>query len=167
MAQARGLIIPHRRGPPKGPEKKGMSTRKKERLRGTSKQPRSDTEPEAAKVVSPNTFIIEPTRPFNRDLAQKTLDTVFEGLCSRYKYTKETGPKFAKLAANVLLVVIRDLKFSRYKLVCSVDIVENIRQTYASSISQLYDTNYDQVVATSQNNMYCFATAVVYGLYFD
>ncbi|XP_064606928.1 dynein light chain Tctex-type 5-like isoform X2 [Liolophura sinensis] len=119
------------------------------------------------RVHHENTYHLEPPVKFRLDLVQPILDRVLAANLHDRKYDPLECSVLAKSLAQDIRVKVKELGFKRYKIVSHVTIGEKKEQTVRMGSRFLWDTERDNYASASFENIHLFATATVFGIYFE
>lgn len=134
---------------------------------------RSGTEQSSVSLRKPakleNTYRLtpHPDAKFNCSRVEKALRSILESFLAAEEYQADKCSKMAQNLTEVIKERIKDMGFTRYKLVCNVVIGQQANQGMQGASRCLWNPDFDTYATASYKNTSLFAMATVYGLYFE
>lgn len=82
-------------------------------------------------------------------------------------YDAKTAPQMAKTCSSMLTTAVKELGYTEYKIVCVVTVGQVNGQGVRMGSRCLSDSKHDTWASSSFKNTSLFATAQVYGIYYE
>ena len=98
---------------------------------------------------------------------KRVIKAVLERFLSSEKYNAKTSSKICKEIAQQLRFEIKELGFSRHKIVCQVLLSENKEQGLKVASRCLWGEGTDCFESATYSNTSLYAIAMVHGAYYD
>ncbi|KAI4467312.1 t-complex-associated-testis-expressed 1/ dynein light chain [Holotrichia oblita] len=114
-----------------------------------------------------NTYKLDSEKPFNVDKVEKILKEVLMEALDNLTYDADKVPKQAKWASSMIRAKVKEQEYDRYKLVCNVTIGEKRSQDMFATYRFLWDAERDKHACYVYENMYVYAIAVCFGIYYE
>ena len=115
-----------------------------------------------------NTYRLEPSRKFEASKVRAIIEDV---LASQLKeddlYDHKAHRQLVKSLAEIIKGRVKDLKYERYKIVCSVTIGQLKEQGMRIGSRCCWDPKWDTFAEGSFKNKNIFAVATVWGVYYE
>ena len=117
-----------------------------------------------------NTYRMEPTLRadiFNPTRVENIMHTVLEAYLKGETYDAKMSTNLAQNISEVIKGRVKDLGYTRYKLVCNVLIGQDIHQDVRVASRCLWDDSLDNYATVNYKNGNLFAIASMYATYFE
>ncbi|KAK9728532.1 Tctex-1 family [Popillia japonica] len=114
-----------------------------------------------------NTYKLDSEKPFNVDKVEKILKEVLMEALDNLTYDADKVPKQAKWASSMIRAKVKEQEYDRYKLICNVTIGEKRSQDMFATYRFLWDAERDKHASYVYENMYVYAIAVCFGIYYE
>ena len=114
-----------------------------------------------------NTYKMEPEKPFNIKLVKEIITETLESSLKDEKYNFTKYRMFCQSISQKICDRVKSLGFSRYKIVCVVNVGEKRGQGLRIGSRCLWNTKYDKRVEGVYERADVYAVAVVYGAFYE
>jgi hypothetical protein len=123
----------------------------------------------AMPVKLQNTYRMEPEDEdtFRCPRVQRVIESVLNNFLQDETYAAAKCAALAQSIGDVIKGRVKDMGFTRYKLVCTVMIGENGDHSVQQANRCLWNTSTDNCAFGTFKNKTLFAVAAVYGVYFE
>lgn len=118
-------------------------------------------------VAMENTFKMAPDRKFPERDVRSILEEILTERLAEAKYDAEQCRQLSKTISDTVKNRVKDLNIQRYKIICLVHIGQLGNQAMRIGSRCLWDTNCDTFASFDFKNGSLFASATVYGVYFE
>lgn len=113
------------------------------------------------------TYQLGPVKKFPVTAVKEMLKVTMEGYLQERKYEPEWCKKMTKTISDDLKAQVKDLMLPRYKIIVLVHIGQLQDQGLKVSSRCLWDSSNDTSASFEFRNSSLFATAMVYGVYYE
>ncbi|XP_066298581.1 dynein light chain Tctex-type 5-like [Branchiostoma lanceolatum] len=122
-----------------------------------------------AKTKQENTYKMTPDegKKFSPAKVEAVMNMVLQQYLENEKYDPGTSANLTTILADVLKNRVKELNFSRYKIVSHVCIGQTDNNTVELGSRCLWDQSTDNYATATYRNESLFAVATVYGVYFE
>lgn len=123
----------------------------------------------AVPIKFQNTYRLEPEEEdkFQPARVQRVIRSVLSNFLQEEEYEAHKCATLSQSISDVLKGRVKDMGFTRYKIVCTVIIGEKGSQSMECASRCLWSTNTDNCAISSYENKSLFAVGAVYGVYFE
>lgn len=118
-------------------------------------------------VVMENTFKMTPDRKFPEGDVRSILEEILTERLTSAKYDADQCRQLSKSISDTVKNRVKELNIHRYKIICLVHIGQLGNQAMRIGSRCLWDTNHDTFASFEFKNSSLFASATVYGVYFE
>ncbi|XP_013408134.1 tctex1 domain-containing protein 2 [Lingula anatina] len=121
------------------------------------------------KVVFENTYRLEPngSMRFRQGKVEEALSELLASSLKDVTYTTYTARNLSVDLSNQIKCRVKDMGFRRHKLVVDVFLGQNCGQGIEVASRCVWDPSVDNFATASYQNESIFATALVYGFYYE
>ena len=119
------------------------------------------------KVNYENTYIMDPSGYIDKPAIRKMIDGVLEEKFNGMKFNAFMMGLISKRVTESVLEGMKQFKLDRYKIVCSVTIIQNTGQGIRQASRFLWNDKFDNWVDGTYTNSTIIAQATVYMLYYE
>ncbi|KAL3856582.1 hypothetical protein ACJMK2_011317 [Sinanodonta woodiana] len=130
---------------------------------------RSKSQPTAPVVKLENTYRLDPKEgeTFPQLKVEQILKTILEFRLSDMMYDPARCKYLTTELTSVIKEKVKALHIPRYKLVCSITLIENSRQDLHIASRCIWNQDTDNFASYTYRNSSLIAVANVYGVYFE
>ena len=116
-----------------------------------------------------NTYKMAPTdeKMFASGRVTAVMRNVLASYLGDCQYEPHKCSRLSRDLSSLIKSQIREMDFERYKIVCTLSIVENKGQDMEITSGFVWNTKTDNYATATYKNKDIFAVATVYGLYMD
>ena len=114
-----------------------------------------------------NSFVLHVKPSFPTEKIKHVIEETLKDRLFDVKYEEEHSKKLSVELCNVLHSKVRSLQIPRYKFVCYVHMGQILGQEMKIASRCLWDHEMDNFAVASFQNTTLFATASVFGLYYE
>ena len=120
-----------------------------------------------AEVAMENTFKMTPDRKFPEGDVRSILKEILTERLTAAKYDADQCRQLSKSISDTVKTRVKELNIHRYKIICLVHIGQLGNQAMRIGSRCLWDTSHDTFASFEFKNSSLFASATVYGVYFE
>ena len=120
-----------------------------------------------AQPLFENTYQLQPSKQLHPGVIQKAIESTLEGYLRDKCYAQSEVKSWSLTLCDLIKEKIKGLSLSRYKIVCTVYLGEDCRQTTRIGSRCLWNKQFDSFASGVYCNQSLFALGVVYVLYFE
>ena len=118
-------------------------------------------------VAMENTFKMAPDRKFPEGDVRSILKEILTERLTAAKYDADQCRQLSKSISDTVKNRVKELNIHRYKIICLVHIGQLGNQAMRIGSRCLWDTSHDTFASFEFKNSSLFASAIVYGIYFE
>lgn len=118
-------------------------------------------------IAMENTFKMTPDRKFPEGDVRSILKEILTERLTAAKYDADQCRQLSKSISDTVKNRVKDLNIQRYKIICLVHIGQLGNQAMRIGSRCLWDTSHDTFASFEFKNSSLFASATVYGVYFE
>ena len=139
--------------------------RAKQSSKATSSLSTESSTGTTCKAPIQNTYQLEPSRKFEERKVREVIKTTFEEHLAGQSYSPEFSNEKSRILAECIKQKVKALQFSRYKIICVVNICQKQGQAVRLVSRCVWDSEHDDFAQHSMESEDLYATGIVFGVY--